>query len=280
MRFRPKLVASRTWTLLCLASTALFGLPGHLDAQDLLNEFHFANSQARPSADGPSALADIAYASGIALSLLTVETVESFDQWASKQLSRDIDNKDTGIRWGGRELGNGRVTLALAAAPLAYGIAFGDADWRRLGLHSLESMYAAAFLARILKISVGRARPSHSSEADEYDHFSSEAAFHSFPSDHTTRVFAVAATFAQHLGDSAPWVPWVAYSLATWTATTRVMDRAHWLTDVTAGAFLGILTSRLVERLNHREPRDRSATLGFFSLPNGGAGFGVSVAVH
>ncbi len=243
--------------------------PLSLTAQGLLSGSQQPLRQLAPEVNGPFALSDAGYALAIALSVAQLEPVENIDEWTSYELSRDIRLRNTWPRWGGRQLGNGGVTLALASAPLLYGVAIGDPDARRLGLQSLESLFAAAFVTRLIKTGVGRGRPHTSPEPDRFEPFSGDAAFHSFPSGHTARVFAVAATFARELGDAAPWVPFVVYPLAAWTAATRVMDRAHWLTDITGGALLGILTSRLVGRLNHQAAQARRIKLEVAPTPDG-----------
>jgi membrane-associated phospholipid phosphatase len=217
----------------------------------------------------------------VVLSLIQTEPMQSFDEWTSSRLSGDGSLSDAWIRRGGRELGGNMATLAIASSPLAFGIVVGNSNARRLGLHSLESLYAADFLAMILKNVVGRARPNHSSDSDQFKLFSSEADFHSFPSAHATRVFALATVYSMGLKDDAPWVPYVAYPVAAWTATTRVMDRAHWLTDVTAGALIGYSTARVVEWLNHRERvPGRDMYLAVYPLSDGGFAAGVHIPMR
>jgi membrane-associated phospholipid phosphatase len=240
----------------------------------------FARALSRPDTAGLLRVSDIAYGSVILIGLLRLEPIDDLDAYVTDEFSRDSSRSGARFGWGGREIGSGGVSFALAAGPLVYGLAAGDSKARRLGLHSLESLYAAAILARLMKTAVGRARPNYTSDPDVFEPFNSDAAFHSYPSGHTTRVFALAATFAQELGDEAPWVPWVAYSVAVWTGASRVVDRAHWLTDVTAGAALGILTARFVERLNHRGSQQRpAASIEFFPLPGAGVAVGVRIAL-
>lgn len=212
-------------------------------------------------------------------SLVKLEPVESSDEGVTAALSRYAHDRNAWPRWGGRELGRGAVALAVAAGPLAFGLAAGDWQARSLGIHSVESLYAGALLASLFKTVVGRARPGTSSDADVFKPFSGAAAYHSFPSDHATRVFALASTYARHLGGAAPWVPLLAYSLATWTATTRIADGAHWLTDVTAGAALGIFASRVVEWLNHRRSRRSVVSITLLPLPGERLGLGLSLGV-
>ncbi len=213
------------------------------------------------------------------VSLVRLEPVENSDEGVTVALSRYAHDRNAWPRWGGRELGRGAVSFAVAAGPLAYGLAVGDSRARSLGIHSVESLYAGAFLASLFKTVVGRARPGTSSEADVFKPFSGDAAYHSFPSGHTTRVFALASTYSRHLGSDAPWVPVVAYSLATWTATTRIMDGAHWLTDVTAGAALGIFASHVVEWLNHRGSKRSRVTITLQPLPGERLGLALSLGI-
>lgn len=222
---------------------------------------------------------DLAFGSVVLLSLVQLESSERFDEWTSRELTSGFGHANTWPRWVGRELGSSKGTLAVAGAPLVYGLLAADARARGLGVESLTSLYAASFLTRVLKIGVGRARPGRSADADAFAPFTGEASLHSFPSGHATRVFALAATLSRELGDDAPWFPYVAYTVATWSAATRVMDSAHWLTDITAGAAIGIFASGFVDRLN-RSARAGGLALDVRSMPDGAAALGVIVPLR
>lgn len=62
----------------------------------------------------------------------------------------------------------------------------------------------------------------------------------SFPSGHSGRAFAAAAILDKEYGWRSPWFSIGGYTLATVTSLTRIMNNHHWMSDVVAGAALGI----------------------------------------
>ena len=67
----------------------------------------------------------------------------------------------------------------------------------------------------------------------------------SFPSGHTATAFMGAELMRQEFKDTAPWVCYAGYAVAVATGTLRVCHDRHWLTDVLAGAGIGILSVRV-----------------------------------
>jgi len=68
--------------------------------------------------------------------------------------------------------------------------------------------------------------------------------YNSFPSGHTTTAFIGAEMMNQEFGWRSPWYSVAGYSLATGTAVLRIMNNRHWLSDVVAGAGIGMLTTK------------------------------------
>lgn len=68
---------------------------------------------------------------------------------------------------------------------------------------------------------------------------------HSFPSGHTARVFMGAELIRMEYGENYPLVGIGAYTLATGISALRLYNNKHWLTDVVAGAGLGILCAKI-----------------------------------
>lgn len=69
--------------------------------------------------------------------------------------------------------------------------------------------------------------------------------FQSFPSAHTSSAFVAAEILHQEFKDKSIWISIVGYTLASSVGTLRILNNRHWLSDVCAGAGVGILSVKL-----------------------------------
>ena len=83
------------------------------------------------------------------------------------------------------------------------------------------------------KFVVGRERP------DQSNHFS-------FPSGHTSTAFVAAEFLHQEYKDQSVWISVGGYSMATLIGVARIYNNKHWVSDVVAGAGVGILSTKAV----------------------------------
>ncbi len=67
----------------------------------------------------------------------------------------------------------------------------------------------------------------------------------SFPSGHTATAFMTATMLVKEYGHKSPWVGVGAYTVASATGLMRVANNKHWISDVLAGAGIGILSTEL-----------------------------------
>jgi membrane-associated phospholipid phosphatase len=133
----------------------------------------------------------------------------------------------------------------VAAGLLLVGIAWwrGSKRWVRIGLTMILACAIAGLVARGLKITTGRARPSVKQELGwTGPHLS--AKYNSFPSGHTaaTSAFFGVLFFAnRRIGLCAAPIPLV-------IAASRMYVAAHYLSDVVCAALIGILCAWLCAR--------------------------------
>lgn len=66
-----------------------------------------------------------------------------------------------------------------------------------------------------------------------------------FPSAHTSTAFAYATFFHNEYGHQSVWYSVAGYSFATATGVMRILNDRHWLSDVLAGAGIGILSAEV-----------------------------------
>lgn len=69
--------------------------------------------------------------------------------------------------------------------------------------------------------------------------------YKSFPSGHTATAFMTATMMHKEYGDRSPWYSISAFTVAAVTGVSRQLNNRHWISDVLAGAGIGILSTEL-----------------------------------
>lgn len=126
-------------------------------------------------------------------------------------------------------------TQYLPAAVMVGMKAFGyesRTSWGRMLVSDAFSGVIMAGLVNGLKYTVRRPRPDGT-------------ASNSFPSGHTATAFMTAAMLHKEYGWRSPWFSIGGYAVATFTGVSRVLNDRHFLTDVMAGAAIGVASVHL-----------------------------------
>ena len=116
------------------------------------------------------------------------------------------------------------------------------------------SQLSAALIVYPMKIIVSRERPNGSDNR-------------SFPSGHATRAFVSAEFLHQEFGHLSPWISIAGYTTAGATSYLRLYQNEHWLSDVLAGAAIGMASTKLVYWLNKKmqsRPQTRKELIARF----------------
>lgn len=142
----------------------------------------------------------------------------------------------------------------LIAAVIAYAVAAiaiharGPAPgWQlaeQCALAFVASLAVGSAVLHTIKLFLGRRRPRDDIEMGLYGFmpFSFDLDYNSFPSGHALTIMCVAVIASAVSPQLAP----VWFALAAWLGFTRALLTAHYLSDVLAGAGIGLLSAREV----------------------------------
>lgn len=115
--------------------------------------------------------------------------------------------------------------------------------WLRIFLAMLVALALAGLAARVIKISTGRARPSVKTEAP-WNGPQLSSKYHAFPSGHaasSTAFFTALFLARKKIGGPLLLIPAL-------IALSRMIVGAHYLSDITMAAILGIICALLATR--------------------------------
>jgi membrane-associated phospholipid phosphatase len=132
------------------------------------------------------------------------------------------------------ETAGGTPNAVLVAGLFTAGRLVGNESFRAMSYDLAEAAVVNGVYTQVLKLAVRRERPDGSNNA-------------SFPSGHTSNAFALATVVECHYGWKGG-VP--AYVLAAVMGYSRIVRDKHYLSDVAAGATLGVIVGRAAVRGN------------------------------
>lgn len=135
--------------------------------------------------------------------------------------------------------------LALAAAFFLFSFILKSKNWSRKILFLALVLSASGLLNMLLKWICGRSRPINLFLHGIYGFhfFALGYEWNSFPSGHSATVFSLATA----LSILSPRFGFLAFIPATVVASSRVLITSHYLSDVIAGACVGIIGALLVK---------------------------------
>lgn len=163
----------------------------------------------------------------------------------------------------GQSFGGVTVMTPLALTLFTAGRFSSDTRFRAATYDMGQAFIVNAAYTEILKRAASRTRPDLSNSL-------------SFPSGHTSNVFAMATVVNAHYGKKAGFA---AYAVAGLVGASRLERNKHHLSDVIAGAALGVIVGRTATRKDGEPLRGQKRfSLGpSFAPSGGGVGVGFSV---
>jgi membrane-associated phospholipid phosphatase len=153
---------------------------------------------------------------------------------------------------------------ALVAGTWALGWMLDERSGRIEAYRMLEAGALSSITTEIVKYGAGRARPNETLRVDDWG-----AGGGSFPSLHVSAAFAIGTVFAESGSDDYRWVRrFIGFGMASGTAYARLHGNAHWLSDVVAGAAIGVYTGAFT--LNRRYFRNSPVAINVAPMEAGG----------
>ena len=126
----------------------------------------------------------------------------------------------------------------ISAGVYGFGLITENEKVRRTGVLIISSAVVSGFIQSVAKTVVGRSRPKNGSH-DEFNFFSNEPGFHSFPSGHSVLSFTMAHAIAKQFNNF--WAKAGIYVVGSIAPISRLWANAHWISDVGLGMVLGIV---------------------------------------
>lgn len=216
-------------SILVMLGLLLAGRPAQLSAQTL-----DTLPQAAPASPTVIRWWHAAAAAGGLSALMLLD--HPVQRYARHNSGTGADNVASVVRHFGQPEVYGTVTVGLLAA----GLVTHQPGITRAGGRLAASLVLAGGTVEAGKVLFGRPRPENSLDADGYSPLSGQA---SMPSGHSAVAFALATSLSDDI--HRPWASVGLYGVATAVAWSRINDNRHWLTDVTAGALVGITSAKL-----------------------------------
>ena len=163
----------------------------------------------------------------------------------------------------GNNFGNPAYTLPSLGLFYLYGHFADDPKARRTSLLAVETLAISGLFAESVKLATERPRPQTGESSGKWYGPRLKAGDMSFPSLHTATAFSLASVVAEEYGAN-PYVPPIAYGLASLTAFARVYDNKHWASDVFFGGVIGYFVGKAVVS-NHAQGNSSMTILPSFS---------------
>jgi len=165
---------------------------------------------------------------------------------------------------------NGEIGLIAGAVLYSGGFFSEHKQIRKMGLHSIETIFIASSITSFLKYSFGRSRPYNGRNHLDFGAFrGSKQEWKSFPSGHTTGAFAFASVMAMSI-DNIIWKSaW--YTGAALVGAARIYHNKHWLSDTFLAAIISYNVADYVVNFdkNNLEKRTNEYELSFSATASG-----------
>jgi len=155
--------------------------------------------------------------------------------------------------------GDGDTTAGTIVVILLIGVLFRNKKLQKVSKEALMTIIAGGILVNILKYIISRLRPDVNMLPHQFFNWAAwingnesinpfKSASASLPSGHT--IVSIGVAFSFYYGYKNKFIRLLAITYGVVLSLSRVYGTRHWLSDVIAGAFLGVLVAKTVHEIN------------------------------
>ena len=166
--------------------------------------------------------------------------------------------------------------LMANAGLYGFGLLTKNEQIRKTSVLIISSSITAGYLQIFARTAFGRARPFSGDGPYTFKPFAGNEDYFSFPSGHTVLGITMAHSIAKQFDNT--WTKIGIYSIGSIPALTRLMDGAHWLSDVAFGAALSIVVVDSIDKFlfnseSYNYPKKQKAITWNFRFSGNQIGF-------
>ena len=174
-----------------------------------------------------------------------------FDEETSDYFREQGEDAPELVKDIGWYFGSPQNNYGLTGAVYLVGLFTKNEKIRKTGVLMISAASASGIIQSISKTVVGRARPSTEEGKNSFDPFSSEGAYHSFPSGHTILSFTTMYALSKQFKN--PFVKAGLIGVGLISPVSRVWSGAHFLTDVGLSLALSVAVVDSIDKYLNNE---------------------------
>lgn len=148
----------------------------------------------------------------------------------------------------GHNYGNAVYMILLSGTAYLTGKLIRNNDIAETSRMILETLAYAGIITTVLKVGLGRARPSLDKGPYDFFNFNINNDYLSLPSGHATVAFAVSSVLAAKINNTYASI--ALYGLAGLTMYQRIYSDRHWFSDTILGAAISTIIGNAIVKLN------------------------------
>lgn len=186
---------------------------------------------------------DYAKLGGLVIGTFAMATLDN----ETNSFFEDIkDDYPKGLRDVGWYFGSPQNYFMANAGLYGFGLFTKNEKVRKTSVLIISSSITTGFIQTLSKNGFGRGRPTSGEKPNYFKPFSKEAEHHSFPSGHTVLSITMAHAIAKQFDNT--WTKIGIYTIGSLAPISRLIDGAHWLSDIGFAAALSIIVVDSIDK--------------------------------